>query len=332
MNEKYLVTGATGHLGSTIIRQLLERGKSVRVLVMPEEQNLPEGNLEIYYGDVRDKRSLNDFFRNTENDNFILIHCAGIVSISSRFIKNVYDVNVGGTKNIVDLCEQTKIHKLVYVSSVHAIPEKPKGELVYEVKDFNPDAVVGLYAKTKSEATAYVLAAAENGLNVNVVHPSGICGPYDSGRGHLTTLVIDYYQGKLVAGMEGGYDFVDVRDVANGIISCCEKGLPGECYILSNRYYTIREVLDMLYKVTGKRKIKTILPYWFVKTTANLAEIYYRILRQPPLYTPYSIYTLSTKTFFSHAKASKYLGYTTRDMNITLADTVSWLKAQGRLL
>lgn len=331
MNEKYLITGATGHLGSAIVRELMERGKTVKVLILPNETNLPVGNLEICYGDVRNRASLNDFFSNPENNKLILIHCAGIVSIASRFIQNVYDVNVGGTKNIVDLCEGNKIHKLVYVSSVHAIPEKSNGEIIHEVEDFNPNDVVGLYAKTKSEATAYVLAAAKRGLNVNVVHPAGICGPYDSGRGHLTTLVIDYYKGRLLAGMKGGYDFVDVRDVANGIIATCHKGLPGQCYILSNRYFTIKEILDMLHKVTGKRKIKIILPLWFVKITANLAETYYRILRQPPLYTAYSIYTLSTDGIFSHERASEFLGYTTRDMNQTLADTVSWLKVQGRL-
>lgn len=330
-HEKYLVTGAAGHLGGVIIRELLNRGKSVRALVLPDEKNLPEGDLEICMGDVRDKTSLGDFFRNQENDKLILIHCAGIVSIASRFVQEIYDVNVIGTKNIADICEQLRIEKLVYVSSVHAIPEEPEGHCIVETENFTPDNVVGLYAKTKAEATSYVLAAGERGLNVNIVHPTGICGPYDKGRGHLTTLVIDYYNGRLVAGMEGGYDFVDVRDVAIGIISCCEKGVPGECYILSNKYYTVRELLDMLHEVTGKKRIKIILPYWFVRLTARLSENYYKILRQPPLYTAYSVYTLSTNASFSHQKASKALGYTTRDMKQTLADTVSWLKEEGRI-
>ncbi len=331
VQEKYLVTGAAGHLGSVIIRELLNRGKSVRALILPDEKNLPEGDIEICRGDVRDKNSLVDFFRNQENDMLILIHCAGIVSISSRFVQEIYDVNVIGTKNIVDLCEQQRIEKLVYVSSVHAIPEGPKGDCIVETEHFAPDNVVGLYAKTKAEATSYVLAAGKRGLNVNIVHPTGICGPYDNGRGHLTTLVIDYYQGRLIAGMEGGYDFVDVRDVASGIISCFEKGVPGECYILSNKYYTVRELLDMLHEVTGKKRIKIILPYWFVRLTARLSENYYKILRQPPLYTAYSVYTLSSNALFSHQKASDALGYTTRDMKQTLADTVSWLKREGRI-
>ena len=159
---------------------------------------------------------------------------------------------------MVDLCENIWGKKLIYVSTVHAIPEKEKGEVIIEISDFNPDEVVGLYAKTKSEATTYVLAAARKGLNASVVHPSGISGPYDYGNGHLTTLVIDYCKNWLVAGIKGGYDFVDVRDVAQGIISCCTKGSSGECYILSNKYFTVQEILFMLHKITGKKEVKPL--------------------------------------------------------------------------
>lgn len=300
-------------------------------MVIPEEKNIPEGNLEIYVGDVCNKESLRGFFTNRENKELVVIHCAGIVSIASQEVPAVFKVNVNGTRNVVDLCEEYHIKKLVYVSTVHAIPEKQKGEIITEIKDFNPDEVVGFYAKTKSEATAYVLAAARRGLNASVVHPSGISGPYDNGNGHLTTLVIDYCKNRLVAGIKGGYDFVDVRDVAVGIIACCSKGKPGEGYILSNKYFTVPEILSMLHEITGKREIKTILPLWLAQLTAPLAELYYKILRQTPLYTAYSIYTLNSNAQFSHEKATIELGYTTRDMRQTLGDTVDWLKKKGRL-
>lgn len=331
MKDLYLVTGAAGYLGNTLVRRLLELERNIRVLVLPGEINLPEGALEICYGDVRKPESMMEFFHNPQERNLIVIHTAGIVSIASKFQQNVYDVNVTGTKNVVALCEKANVKKLVYTSSVHAITEKPKGETISESETFNPDDVVGLYAKTKAEATKIVLEAAGRGLNASVVHPSGMSGPFDNGKGYLTTLVIDYCKGRLTAAINGGYDFVDVRDVAEGIISCCEKGKRGESYILSNKYFTIKELLFLLHEITGKKEVKIILPLWFINIVAPIAELYYKILRQPPLFTPYSIYTINSNSLFSHEKATRDLGYTTRPMAVTLRDTVNWLKSNNRL-
>ena len=331
MDKLYLITGAAGHLGTALVDNLLRDKKQVRLLVLPGEKHIPAGDMEIYYGDVRDKTSLLGFFANPLDKDLIVIHCAGIVSIASKYSQNVYDVNVTGTKNIVDLCREFKVKKLVHVSSVHAIPEKPHGEKISETEDFDPEKVVGLYAKTKAEATKYVLEAAKGGLDASVVHPSGICGPFDYGRGHLTALVMDFYNGRLVAAIDGGYDFVDVRDVAAGVLACCEKGKKGECYILSGKYFTIRQVLYYLHEITGKKEIKSFLPLWFVKATAPLAENYYKIRNQPPLFTAYSIYTLNTNAVFSNNKAREELGYTTRDFKKTLQDTVDWLREKGRI-
>jgi len=330
MEKLYFVTGAAGHLGSVITQQLIKNGKNVRALVMPNENHIPE-KAEIYFGNVCDKSSIYPCFENLNGRELVVIHCAGIVSIASKFNQAVFNVNVTGTKNIVDLCREHGASKLVYISSVHAIPERPNGITITEISEFSPDNVVGLYAKTKAEATAYVLDAARQGLNACVIHPSGITGPYDCGRGHITTLVIDYYKRRLTSGVNGGYDFVDVRDVANGIIAACDKGRKGECYILSNKYYEVREILAMLQEITGKSKIRNFLPLWFIKTMAPLAELYYKILKQPPLFTSYSIYTLNSNALFSHEKATAELGYTTRDMNETLSDTVKWLKEKGRI-
>lgn len=331
MNELYLVTGAAGFLGNALVSRLVELGKSVRVLVLPGEKNIPEGVVEVFYGDILEPESLRDFFNNPQKMELIVIHTAGIVSIASKFQQKVYDVNVNGTKNIVSLCEKNNVKKLVYTSSVHAIPEKPKGETIYEVNEFDPDDVVGLYAKTKAEATNIVLEASRKGLNASVVHPSGMSGPFDNGKGYLTTLIIDYYKGRLTAAINGGYDFVDVRDVTEGIISCCEKGKKGECYILSNKYFTIKELLFILHEITGKKEINIILPFWFINLMAPIAELYYKILRQPPLFTPYSIYTINSNSIFSNGKAKRELGYTTRPMEVTLRDTVDWLKKKKRL-
>lgn len=331
MKELYIITGGSGHLGNVLARKLVEHDHRVWLLLLEHEKNVVEGAEKIYYGDVRVKTSLQPLFEDAREYKVIFIHCAGIVSIKSEFSQRLYDVNVGGTKNIVDLCEQYGVHKLLYISSVHAIPDNTHGEIITETRIFDAHKVTGHYAKSKTEATEYVLDAGKRGLHVNVIHPSGIIGPSDFGRGHMTTLITDYCEGRLVAAMDGGYDFVDVRDVAEGIIACADKGSPGECYLLTNRYYTIRELMDMLCRITGRKKVRSYLPLWFVRITAPAAELYYKMLKQPPLYTKYSIYTLSTDNRYSHKKATDELGYGTRAMEKTLKDTFDWLVEKGRI-
>jgi dihydroflavonol-4-reductase len=182
MNRIYLITGAAGHLGSVVARRLLDKEETVRALVLPGEKHIPQ-NAQIFFGDVRSKESLKQCFEGIEKQELIVIHCAGIVPIASSIEPVVYEVNVTGTKNVVELCIKYHAKKFIYVSSVHAISEEPHGSTTCETKDFGPDKVVGGYAKSKAEATAYVLRAAKQGLNACIVHPSGIIGPYDYGRG-----------------------------------------------------------------------------------------------------------------------------------------------------
>lgn len=333
MRMVYLVTGAAGHLGNTIVQALTQRGETVWALALPSEVNAPQlaKAARVFAGNVCQPETLEPCFQLGEEEQLTVIHCAGIVTIASKYQQIVYDVNVSGTRNIVELCLKHAVHKLVYVSSVHALPELPKGETSREIAHFDPKAVIGLYAQTKAEATQIVLDAAAQGLNASVVHPSGICGPYDYGHGHLTQLVTDYYLHRLTAGLDGGFDFVDVRDVADAILSCCERGRAGECYLLTNEYHSIAEIFEMLHQITGHKRIKTILPLGFVKLVAPLAETYYKLRRQTPLFTAYSIYTLETNAAFSHEKATRELGFAPRPLQDTLRDTVNWLKEQGRL-
>lgn len=332
MEEMYLVTGGAGHLGTAVVRMLLESGKRVRILAMDQERHLPEGPVEVFKGDVCNPASLTPFFSNPKGQDQILIHCAGIVSISTQNTEALYRVNGEGTGHVIGQALASKVKRMVYVSSVHAIPEKPKGEVITETSDFNPDRVIGHYAKSKAIATAAVLEACRSrGLPACVVHPSGIIGPYDYGRGHTTALLTDYCSGRLTAAINGGYDFVDVRDVAEGILAACEKGRIGEGYILSNRYFSVQELLELLCSLTGGKRISHILPLWFLKAAAPLCEAYYQWRGTPPLFTSYSIYTLNSNGLFSHEKADRELGYQPRNMRDTLRDTLEWLVGQGRI-
>lgn len=330
MKTLYLVTGGAGHLGTAVIKRILSDGGQVRALCLEGEKHLPEG-AEIYYGDVLDVSSLERFFSDIEDREVIVIHCAGVVSISSKFDQRVIDVNVTGTKNVTDLCVAKNVKKLIYVSSVHAIREKPVGQVMTEPDVFDPEKVTGLYAKTKAEATRYVLAAVSRGLDAEVVFPSGIIGPYDYGRSHTNTIVSDYVNHRLVSAVKGGYDFVDVRDVADGIIACAERGKPGEGYILSGGYHSIKEILYDLHEITGQKEIKSFLPVKFVNLVAPLCELYYKIRKEPPLFTKYSIYTLSCNSAFSNEKAKKELGFSPRNIKDTLRDTFFWLSRIGKV-
>lgn len=122
----------------------------------------------------------------------------------------------------------------------------------------------------------YVMNAIKyKGLNACIIHPSGIIGPNDYGNSHLTQLIKKVTDGKFFACVKGGYDFVDVRDVADGVINACKTGNKGECYILSNRYITIKELCDLVCDVQKRKKIKLVLPITVAKLIAPLFELYY---------------------------------------------------------
>ena len=330
MFTNYLVTGATGFLGLTVVRMLAARGERVTALVLKGDASaarLPAG-VRVSYGNVADRDSLADFFSSCDEQTCV-IHCAGMISIRTTPGKRLRAINVTGTANIVALCQAHRAGKLIYVSSVHAIPEVKKGAVMAETTAFSPQAVSGPYAKTKAEATALVLAAAKNGLNACVVHPSGIVGPEDYNLGSISSMIISYCRGRLPLGVEGGYDFVDVRDVASGILACCEKGVPGECYILSSEYVSIRTLLGRLQAESRGKRVLAFVPTVLAKILSPFAEVFSLLRREKPCFTPYSVAVLASNGHFSHAKATHDLGYSPRKFADTLRDTFRWLREKG---
>lgn len=327
MNPLYIITGAAGHLGSTLVRLLASRSLPVRGLLLPEEEGLPFSTVSYVYGDVRDPASLLPLFANAEGRDCILVHCAGVVCIEDRVTPALEAVNVQGTQHIIDLCARFAVRKLVYVSSVHAIPEGDPLRVIVETSAFSADAVHGAYAKTKAEATRRVLEAGQNGLNVTVVHPSGILGPYDNTGNHLVQMVADYVKGRLPAGIQGGYDFVDVRDVAEGCLAAANDPASGECYILCGRYYSVRELFAIIRAIRGGRRVP-ILPIWLARAVMPLMAGFARLRGRRPLYTAYSLYTLRSNARFSCEKAVTRLGFHPRDLFDTLQDTIRWMEAE----
>ena len=330
---KCVVTGASGHIGNVLVRDLISKNYEVKAFVLKNENvdYLKELNVEICYGDVRDLESLKEAFRGAD----IVFHLAGIIDIGAVNKKFIYSVNVGGTKNVLQACREEKVKKLVYTSSVHAIPEKPKDEIITETKEFSEDKVKGIYAKTKAEATKYLLENVSQDLDNNpeiiIVHPSGVIGPYEYIPSNLGQLVIDCANKKIGAYLDGGYNFVDVRDVANGVVLAAEKGKNGECYILAGHKVSVKELMKKIEAVTKVKMPTFKIARWFAYATGFLSEIYYKIVKQKPLFTSYAVYTLGTNCNFSNEKAEKELGYTIRPIDETIKDTVDWFKKIGKI-
>ena len=319
----FLVTGAAGHLGSVLVRRLQRLGADWRGLVLPG-QNVG-GRPGFVEGDVTAPASLEALFDGLAGRRVIVIHTAGIVDISGLRGAEMQRVNVGGTANVIALCQAHPGTRLVYVSSVHAIPERGTHGPLCETREFAPERVIGDYAKTKAAATAAVLAAADAGLDAVVVHPSGILGPNSPGGNHLVQLVADYLGGRLPACVDGGYDFVDVRDVADGCIAAALRGRSGECYILSGRYAHISTLLQLVRGAGGGHRLPE-LPVWLAGAAAPLLSSLAKRRGERPLYTRYSLYTLVSNGRFCHDKATRELGYHPRGLWRTVRDTVRWLQ------
>jgi len=315
---KCIVTGATGHIGNVLVRDLYHHGYDIRAIVLAKDDaTMIEPLAEIVRGNILDRAFLDANIRDAD----VVFHLAGIVEIGSGKKKTIMKVNVEGTKNVLDACLKNGIPRLVYTSSVHAIPELPKDQTMREIDTFDPALVSGLYAKSKAMATSIVLAAKDSPLDVVVVHPSGVIGPFDYKLSNVSQVFIDYLCGRLTAYLSGGYNFVDVRDCAAGIRLAAEKGRRGECYILSGSEITVKDLLDEIAGIEGRKRIRTKLSFWFILAMSYFAELYYKIAKSKPLFTHYSILVLHSNRQFDNAKAKTELGYETRDIRESIRDT-----------
>ncbi len=320
---KVFVTGATGHIGNVLVKYLFKRGDDVTSLVLPKDEiKYIQAYTKIVYGNILDQDLMISLIKGYD----IVYHLAGMVEIGTGNKKRLYKINVEGTKNILLACQRNQNRRLVYTSSVHAIEELPKGQTMKEVTYFSPVLVKGHYAKSKAIATDLVYNQTESSLETVIVHPSGVIGPYDYQLSNITQLFIDFLQGRLTAYMNGGYNFVDVRDVALGIIEASIRGHDKSCYILSGEDVTVKELLDEIAKHSGKKKVKTRLAYWFILSMSYFAEIYYKIAKQKPLFTHYSIVVLKSNYHFSNELAKRELNFNPRNIKESIDDAFDFAK------
>lgn len=331
----WIITGANGHFANTLVRELVRQKQSVLGFVLPNDKSraLDGLDISIVKGDITHQEEIEQLIDNAgvNPSEVCLVHAAGIVSIDFKEKERIHQVNVQGTQNIAEICLRKKIGRFVYISSVHAIPELPNKQSIVEVLKFDPSLVEGLYAKSKAEASRIVLTLIDQGLSANLVFPSGMIGPNDYGCSHMTQMVLDYGAGRLKAYVDGGYDFADVRDVAAALIRVVFERASGEHYILSGNYISVKEIVTVLGKVFPAFKCTLKMPLTFAKASAPLAEIYYRLMKQKPLYTRYSLFTLASNSNFSHALASRDFGYKPRQASESLIEMALWLSNNGRM-
>ena len=330
MEELYIVTGAAGFLGSTIVRQLVEKNKRVRAFVLPNDKSVEylPSNIEIVKGDLLDIDSLENLFKDSNKYITYVMHIASIVTVDPEYSQLVMDVNVKGTKNIIDMSIKYNIKRLLYCSSTGAIPELKKGK-ISETESFDENKVLGCYSKSKALATKLVLSYKDL-LDVVVVHPSGILGPNDYAKGETTRVLIDIINGKMKAGINGSFNLCDVRDLANGAILALKNGKRGECYILANDEVSFKNFAKMISKeAKNNKKVKLFLPIWLSNIIAKKMEKKAKKNGTKPLMTTFSVYNLARNNDFSSEKAKKELGYETRSYEITIKDEVKWLKERG---
>jgi len=256
--SKILVTGSTGHLGNVLVRALVAEKEQVKALVLPGEDTSSIDSLpiEVVQGDVRDPESL----RRASEDVDYIYHLAGIVTVAKGQDALLEEVNVGGTRNVLRVCRETGVKRLVYTSSIHALTDVPHGITIDESIPVSPDKAMGSYGKSKAKATLEVLTAAQDGLDVVVVCPAGVIGPFDYRPSPMGRMLLYFLGNALRPVPVGTYNFVDVRDIADGEIRACRQGKAGEIYILAGEQTSIADYGKTISFFTGKNCLSPMSP------------------------------------------------------------------------
>jgi dihydroflavonol-4-reductase len=321
--QRCAVTGATGHLGNVLVRHLLAAGKQVRALVEPgdEARALAGLDVEIVRGDVLRPETLDQAFAGAE----VVFHLAGVVSISSLDIELVRTVNVDGTRNVVEAARRLGVGRLVYTSSVHALTEPPPGGVLTEEAGYDPERAPGDYGKAKALATRIVLDAAREGLDAVVVNPVYVVGPYDYRLSEIGEVILLFSRFPVPAGVDGCYDFIDVRDVVAGHVRAAERGRAGESYLLSGERMTVREMMRILAGLAGRSPPRLFIPLGMAAVLARSAPLLERLTRRRALLTPYAVHTLAVSFEISDRKAREELGHVSRPVAQSLRDAWAWM-------
>ncbi len=320
---KVAVTGANGHVGACLTRLLLKENHEVRVLVHTGSRALQGLNVETVKGDLDDPASLECLCRDRE----VVFHLAAKISIGRENYDEVSKINVKGTKNLAAAASrEASVKRFVHFSSIHALQQFPQDKPLDETFPLALHSEI-VYEKTKALAEKWILEQNSPDFQVIVLNPTAITGPYDFKPSYLGQVIQMIYKGTLPGLVPGGYNWVDVRDVAQAAVNAMEKGEPGERYLLSGEWQSLKSLAQIICTHRNKKCRLPVFPFWLARMGVPFMSLYARWKKQEPLYTKISLTILqSSNRHILHDKAGRVLGFSPRPLEESVADTLAWFK------
>jgi dihydroflavonol-4-reductase len=325
---KVAVTGATGHLGGLIVRELHQRNHLIKVLLRGDRPPLfNDIPLETIVGDLENKEALRFLMSSCD----AMIHCAANISINGDPKGTVHKTNVEGTRNVMEAAKASGIRRVIHISSIHAYRQLPKLETLDEHREKTTTNSFA-YDRSKRAGEEIALSYASGSMDVIVLNPTSFISPYDYKPSKAGKFIIDLSTGKLSFLFNGGFDFCDGRDVAYALVNALAMGKSGENYLLSGKWITLKEISNFLSSVSG-RKIKVIeLPLLIGWIGLPFMYLHALLTKQEPLYTNEALVAIRDgNRMISSAKAILELNYNARPMDETIGDTYNWFLKNGYL-
>ncbi len=325
---KVFVTGGTGFVGASVVRELLAGGAEVRALARrnSDRRNLEGLKVEVVEGDLDDV----DLLARTMADCEWGFHVAAHYSLLRRDREAIYRANVEGTRHVLQAARAAGIKRLVHTSSVAAIGVPPEGEVADETFQTSVGELVSDYKKSKFLAEQLAREAAREGLPVVIVNPSTPIGPYDVKPTPTGDIVLRFLQRRMPAYVDTGMNLIHVRDVAIGHIRAAEKGRVGERYILGHRNMTLKEILDTLAAITGLPAPTRRLPHWLPIVVGAVDELFLsRLTGKPPTVAFDSARMAAHPMYYDATRAVTYLGLPQTPIETALQEAVTWFRDHG---
>ncbi len=324
---KALVTGATGFVGAAVARALLKAGVEVRVIARPgsDATNLQSLPIEKVLGDLRDKESLRQALSGCHH----LYHVAAHYALWAKDPSIFYDINVDGTRNLLEAAREVGIQRTVYCSTIGAIGLPPGGGLGTEETPVSLDQMAGHYKRSKYLAEQEVHKLAQTGFPVVIVNPSAPVGERDVKPTPTGQIIVDFMKGRMPAYIETGMNIIDVDDVATGHLLAMEKGRQGERYILGSKNLLLREVFEILSTLTGLKAPSVKLPRSAVLPLAYLNHWLANLTGHPPRIPLEGVKMAKYKMHYDCSKAVRELGLPQHPPEVALGKAVRWFKAHG---